>query len=319
MTYLYVFVGHFATVPPNARPDGSHMYGILIVGNRQPPNYKENVQKFMADIERDANQCGINIRCGGPPMTCSDNSQDIDDKLRKMQQGGARIVIVMLIIDAYGDVKLAADRLGLITQCLKWKNIERPPRGYHANIMLKINTKMGGTNHTLASRMPKGVPFNGEVFQDPPASLSWLFDKPCMLIGVDVSHPEPGSNRESMAVVVGSMNGRASQYVALVSIQPARVEMVSALEDNVKKLFETFKARNGGKMPAHVIVFRDGVSDGQMDRVLDIELPAFQGAVALMGYQSSDVKISIVVCQKGHHTRFPSFYLLLFFLIYVLD
>jgi hypothetical protein len=61
-------------------------------------------------------------------------------------------VLVMLATDAYAKVKLVGDGLGVSTQCLRWKNVERPPRGYQANVMLKINTKLGGTNHTLASR-----------------------------------------------------------------------------------------------------------------------------------------------------------------------
>ena len=68
------------------------------------------------------------------------------------------------------------------------------------NILIKMNTKLGGTNHTLVPRAP-GKAGTG-VFQDPPNSLSWLFDKPCMLVGLDVSHAEPGSDRDSMAAVV---------------------------------------------------------------------------------------------------------------------
>jgi len=33
--------------------------------------------------------------------------------------------------------------------------VKPPSRGYHANVMLKVNTKLGGTNHTLASRLPR--------------------------------------------------------------------------------------------------------------------------------------------------------------------
>ena len=39
------------------------------------------------------------------------------------------------------------------------------------------------------------------------------------------------------------------------------------------------------------------------DQILDIELPAIKGAIQLMGFEVSKVKIAIVICQKGHHTR----------------
>ncbi len=84
---------------------------------------------------------------------------------------------------------------------MKWKNVDRAPRGFQLNLLIKINTKLGGTNHTLVPRAPARAGTAG-VFQDPPNSLSWLFDKHCMLVGVDVSHAEPGSDRESLAAVV---------------------------------------------------------------------------------------------------------------------
>jgi len=187
---------------------------------------------------------------------------------------------------------------------LKWKNIERPPRGYHYNVMLKVNTKMGGTNHTLISRLPgrPGPPPQG-MFQEPPASLSWLFDKPCMLVGIDVSHAEPGSDRESMAAVVASMDGRAWQYVADISSQTARLEIVNALEPAMVRLLKCFQGRNNGKLPATIIVYRDGVGDGQFEQVVNREIPAIKGAMMLLGYPDNACKIAMIICQKGHHTR----------------
>jgi eukaryotic translation initiation factor 2C len=47
-------------------------------------------------------------------------------------------------------------------------------------------------------------------------------------------------------------------------------------------LFQTFRQRNNGTMPQHVVVFRDGVGDGQFNEVLDRELPCIQNALAAM-------------------------------------
>lgn len=49
---------------------------------------------------------------------------------------------------------------------------------------------------------------------------------------------------------------------------------ITALEDAMLALFTAYRTRNGGKMPYHVIIYRDGVSDGQFDQVLKLELPA---------------------------------------------
>jgi hypothetical protein len=186
---------------------------------------------------------------------------------------------------------------------MKWKNVDKPPRGYHLAVSLKINTKLGGTNHTLASRLnPQMLQSAPKTFQDPPASLSWLFDNPCMLVGMDVSHAEGGSDRDSIAAIVASMDGRACQYAAHISIQTGRVEMINCVEDAMVTLFNSFKARNNGQMPSTIIVYRDGVADGQFEEVLEKELPPMKSALQLMGYLDA-VKIAIVICQKGHHTR----------------
>lgn len=293
----------FITAPPNAT-NGAYMYGIMIISDREPQNWRDAVKRFEEELERDARDCGLKLRPGGTPITSSSRSDEVASKLTLMKRHGARIVVVMLVTDAYNLVKLEADRMGLPTQCLRWKNVDRPPRGYHANVLLKINTKLGGTNHTLVSRLPRNAPPVSSVplFQDPPASLCWVMDKPCMLVGIDVSHAEPGSDRESTAAVVGSMNGQASQYVAHVSSQAARVEMVAALTDAMVRLMTTFKERNN-QAPEHIVVFRDGVSDGQFEQVIAVEVEAVKTAMELSGYMDDKIKIAYVICQKGHHTR----------------
>ena len=37
--------------------------------------------------------------------------------------------------------------------------------------------------------------------------------------------------------------------------------------------------------------------------MLEKELPAVQDALELLGYPVGAVKVSIIICQKGHHTR----------------
>jgi hypothetical protein len=196
----------FIRNPPAPARDGTYMYGVLLVG-RLPNGWEGPVEAFQKDIENDANVCGLKLKRGGSALNSSDRVAELTAKFQLMMTHGARLVLVILCGDFYCNVKYAADPIGLTTQCLKWKNIDRPPKGYVMNVLLKINTKMGGTNHTLSSRLA-GPPTGTQVYQDPPASLSWVFDKPCMLVGIDVSHAEPGSDRRSVAAVVGSLNGQ---------------------------------------------------------------------------------------------------------------
>ena len=282
------------------------IYGLMIVGGRGPPDdYINNtVKKFQGDLENDAIRTGMKLMIGGPIAACGPAQKNIRDSMEPMIRGGCRLVVVVMIDDPYNDIKLVADTLGLPSQCCKFKKIEKAPRGYALNLMLKINTKLGGCNHTLVSRLPKNAPLPAlSSFQDPPASLSWLFDEPCMLVGIDVSHGETSSTKESVAAVVASMDGHAWQYAAHISVQNANQEVVSSLQDAMESLLTTFKGRNDGRLPTKIVVYRDGLGEGQFEQALEVELPAIKGAIELMGYKDGGVKLAIVLCQKGHHTR----------------
>ena len=223
----------------------------------------------------------------------------LTNKMERMKNGGARIIFALMVNDCYSIIKLAADSLGIITQCVKWKNVTSPSRGLYSNILMKENAKLGGTNHTLLER----APWNGEkVFQEPPNSLSWVLDEKCMFIGVDVSHADQGSSHPSHAAVVGSLDGRCSQYVTHLSTQKGRTEMVYEMEDAMESIIRAFKAKNGD-IPRHIIVYRDGVSDSQFQTILDNELPAIKGALARLGYPEDAALVTIIICQKNHHTR----------------
>ena len=55
------------------------------------------------------------------------------------------------------------------------------------------------------------------------------------------------------------------------------------------------------KFPDRVLVFRDGVSEGQFDLVLKHEKPAILEALKKVKCKA---KLAIAICGKRHHTRF---------------
>ncbi|CAB3376741.1 Hypothetical predicted protein [Cloeon dipterum] len=64
-----------------------------------------------------------------------------------------------------------------------------------------------------------------------------------------------------------------------------------------------FADKNSGKYPSRIIFYRDGVSDGQFDMVLSSELVVMKKAFRTIG-ESYSPKITFLVVQKRHHTRF---------------
>lgn len=88
---------------------------------------------------------------------------------------------------------------------------------YFGNVALKINMKMGGVNHRLV---------------DPPGTvptLTWLKDpsQPTMLVGMDVTHPSPGSVKgtPSIAAVVATIDDNFAQFPASLRMQETKKEV----------------------------------------------------------------------------------------------
>jgi eukaryotic translation initiation factor 2C len=280
----------FAQSPQSPSTDGSYTYGVVVVGKPSKQGWEATVSSYLQQFEQEAKKSSLKFKNGGPVLQSSNRSDELTHHFQRMMTHGARFVIVMLCGEYYCEVKSAADPLGLLTSCLRWRTVEDPSRGKLPNILVKLHAKLGGVNHHI-SLMKNSIP---------------PFDRLCMLVGIDVSHAAPGSDQPSVAAVVGTVDRQvsfsslvflssslsrltplppsysvqATQYVTHLSSQGCRVEIVSALEEAMTQLFTAFRQRNEGKMPEHVVVYRDGVGDGQFDEVLDRELPCIQSALA---------------------------------------
>lgn len=163
-------------------------YGLVTTYLRNAPlRIEETVERFRYTLEREAEVLGTPLRLVGRAEVVSGDDHSLQCLMQYFHVQEVRIVVVLLYTDVYAFVKLAADRMRLPTQCVKWSNVERPPNRYHTSLLIKMNYKMGGVNHTLASRAPplsswsSGKPME-PVFQEPPKSISWLFDEPCMVM-----------------------------------------------------------------------------------------------------------------------------------------
>ncbi len=103
------------------------------------------------------------------------------------------------------------------------------------------------------------------------------------------------------------MDGCAGQYCAHIEFQESRVDLVRSLGNAVSSLLEAFHQKNNS-FPANIVVYRDGVGDGDFAKVLLEELPPLQAAIAhclaFHGYLRETIHVAIVVCQKRHNSRF---------------
>jgi eukaryotic translation initiation factor 2C len=130
--------------------------------------------------------------------------------MKRFRIQGKGLFISLVILPGGGEasvynlVKKCGDVNQIITQCVKREKASKTNVPYFANLMLKINAKLGGLTHKLVSReRSTSLMVRSSIFQDPPASLCWILDEPTMLVGIDLSHPEPGQrDGKSIAAVV---------------------------------------------------------------------------------------------------------------------
>jgi hypothetical protein len=179
----------FSQNPPAPSSDGSFKFRVVVVG-RPRPGWEQVVDSFLREFQTEAKACSLNFVNGGSVLRSSERHDELTGHFQSMMAHGARFVLVVLCGDQYCDVKFAADPLGLTTCCLRWKTVENPSRGKLPNILVKLNSKLGGINHSVSLTKNSIAPF----------------DRLCMLVGIDVSHAVPGSGRPSVAAVVGSLD-----------------------------------------------------------------------------------------------------------------
>ncbi|KAH0932582.1 hypothetical protein HID58_009699, partial [Brassica napus] len=222
--------------------------------------------------------------------------------------------------DIYGPwKKVCLTEAGINTQCICPTKINDQ---YLTNVLLKINSKLGGINSLLGMECSSNIPLINKI--------------PTLILGMDVSHGSPGrADVPSIAAVllhsyvpcplfahcvVGSKNWPLiSRYRAAVRTQSPKMEMIDSLfqpvEDPVNgdngimkyvnaiyELFVEFFKTSNARKPKQIIIFRDGVSESQFNQVLNIEVDQIIKAYQRLG--ETDVpKFTVIVAQKRHHTK----------------
>ncbi|GAN01273.1 translation initiation factor 2C [Mucor ambiguus] len=241
----------------------------------------EAVQRLIREMIITFTGLGMTITNRNPPTLNADPQGNIERTLKESwmnagRQAQAEPQLIVCILpnlgsQLYGEIKRITDTvIGIPSQCLQSKHVANAKKQYCANVALKVNVKLGGSNHVLN---------HGEI--------PFISNQPTIVFGIDVSHPFPGSNAPS---------------VAAIRLQ-ARTEIVSDLSNVVVQLLRKFYQKTGMK-PHRMLFYRDGVADSQFQDVMTKEVSAIRQACASLGDGNFNPKITFVVVQKRHRVRF---------------
>lgn len=256
------------------------------VGNRVLDRYCEFLVKS-------ARKCGMQL---DRPIAIDIYGRNVttDKALLNAKNSGAEFAIIILNrndhFHTYDEVKFLADfKHGLVTQCMEDKTLQRINDQITTNVCLKINVKLGGINHILLHR-PQ------------------VFSKPVIVIGADAIHWPRGYGYPSIVAVVGSLNPTASRYALTCDLQKndkqskMSQEIIKDMNKIAGEILEIFCKTNQNIPPHKIIVYRDGVSEGQFQHALEYEVSGIQAASKRLF--NAVIPITYIVVQKRHQTRF---------------
>lgn len=282
---------------PNPRP--LRAWGVIIIGKCVDNATAAN---FISTFVKAYKGHGGNIQTPMPPIKHVQmiRSSETAEQLRQAYQevgmqfkASPDLMFVILPskdMITYERLKKSFDiRFATLSQMAQSQHVKKAQDQYCSNVAMKVNAKLGGYTSKLVGKAP--------IFG--PAAT--------MMIGVDISHGQHGQNglpQASLAAMTMSMDKDCVQYAACCQTNGYRVEVMNreCVQKTVGPLIEQWCATNQ-KAPQHVFYFRDGVSEGEFDKVLSQEIDEVRKMFVAKA-RGAVPKITVIVGTKRHHIRF---------------
>uniref|UniRef100_A0A8D3CUS3 Piwi like RNA-mediated silencing 1 n=1 Tax=Scophthalmus maximus TaxID=52904 RepID=A0A8D3CUS3_SCOMX len=125
--------------------------------------------------------------------------------------------------------------------------------------------------------------------------------KQLMIVGIDCYHDTIAGKR-SIGALVASLNQSMSRWFSKCVLQHKGQEIIDGLKMALTAALKDYLKFNGC-LPSRIIVYRDGVGDGQLHSVVNYEVAQIMDSIKSMG-QDYLPKLSVVVVKKRISSRF---------------
>jgi aubergine-like protein len=253
--------------------------------------YPDRIASLITDFQTYGIAIGMSI--SKPKIYGVDNIESFLNTYKGMEQG--QLVQIILTIGTGRAKKLyraikqrCYEELGIPSQHMRLKSIEKHPESVLRNILRQMNVK--------AFTDPKTGDFSSGTL--------WSIANSCipdnsMVVGMDVWHGFSGES-ESIAGIVSSFDGGMRFYADPLLLNRVSQEIVPNLGEVIKKrLVQYFEEYDC--YPENVIIFRDGVGNSQMAQLIQQEFThLFEGLKLL---KEDTPKVAVVCANKRIHRR----------------
>jgi len=238
-----------ASTKPALTPVNLEKWAIIFTSKDRPV-----VERFCKTMQKLAPGMGIQIR--NPAIKPVENDRT-DTFLKAISEVVTpETQLVMTVVpqqksDRYAAIKkLCYMEKPVANQVVLAKTIanEKKFSAVATKVILQMNCKLGGELWACESPV-----------------------KNLMVVGIDVYHAK---GAKSVAGVVASLNDYCTRFHSEVAVHSKNQELLHALPIIFLRSLNNYHDANG-KYPDHIVVFRDGVSDGQMSSTKEDEAESF--------------------------------------------
>ncbi|XP_022822730.1 piwi-like protein Ago3 [Spodoptera litura] len=244
---------------------------------------KRVVADFVDTLKRSCRPMGINVSDPEMFRLPNDRTDAYVHALKKLIVPDLQIVVIICPSardDRYGVIKkiCCADN-PVPSQVINARTLMNPNkiRSITQKILLQMNCKLGGTLWNI------NIPF-----------------KSAMVIGIDSYH-DVSRKKQSVCAFVASYNQSMTHWYSKVVFQGRGQEIADHLRDCFVQAIRVYLSVNGN-LPDRIIIYRDGVGDGELKVIKDFEIPQMQ--ISLSSFEGRTVPaITYLVVQKRINTR----------------
>ncbi|XP_030750694.1 piwi-like protein Siwi [Sitophilus oryzae] len=247
-----------------------------------PSRLKQPTADFVQSIQQVSR--GMNFQVGQFKIfdLGDDRAQSYLDTLEHIISNlGPKMVFVVLAnnsSDKYSAVKKKCyvDR-AMPCQVALGKNVQKNNKSVATKIAIQMNCKLGGAPWGMT--MPKNI----------------------MVVGYDVCR-DTAMRSKSFSGMVATMDQACSSYFSMSVEHEFEQEMSSNIATFIMLACKEYQTKNG-VIPERIIIYRDGVGDGQIQYVKEHEVEMIKEKLGAELYANQPLKMAFIVVSKRINTK----------------
>lgn len=244
---------------------------------------KQVARDFQETLKRCCSPMGIQVN--RPDVIClpNDRTDTYVMMLKKIIISGVQLVVAICPTardDRYGAIKkiCCADN-PVPSQVINARTLmnQAKVRAITQKILLQMNCKLGGTLWHI------NIPY-----------------KSAMVVGIDAHH-DAARKKRSVCGFVASYNQPMTHWYSRAVFQERGQEIADSLKSCLLDALKHF-AKTNATFPERIIIYRDGVGDGQLKLVQEYEIPQLKISLSTINAQYKP-SLTYIVVQKRINTR----------------